>query len=61
MPIEKPKPMIVGGPVVIVIDIQKSSFMSNLHANPDLEFMPDSAERYGRSRAVIDAARPEYR
>jgi len=57
MSIEKPKPMIVGRPVVIVIDIQKSSFMSNPNANPDLMFMPDSAERYGRSRAVVDGAR----
>lgn len=57
MSIEKPQPMIVGRPVVIVIDMQKGSFMANPNPNPNLEFMSDSVERYLRSRVVVDAAR----
>ncbi len=56
MSIDKPKPMIVGRPVVIVIDIQKSSF-GDPQNFPNLELMADSVERYSRARAVVDAAR----
>lgn len=51
-----PKPMIVGRPVVISVDIQKGGFMPR----PDtsrLEFMPDAVERMWRAKSVIDAAR----
>lgn len=57
MSIVKPKPMIVGRPVVVVIDLQKGSFMPNPNPNPNLALMPDTVERYLRSRVVVDAAR----
>jgi nicotinamidase-related amidase len=50
------KPMIVGQPVVISVDIQKGGFMPR----PDtsrLEFMDDAVERMWRAKSVIDAAR----
>ncbi|GHA13618.1 cysteine hydrolase [Devosia pacifica] len=50
------KPMIVGRPVVISVDIQKGGFMTR----PDtsrLEFMSDGIERMWRAKTVIDAAR----
>jgi len=53
---KKPRDMIVGRPVLLVVDIQKGSFMPR---RPDsmLEFMPDSEARCRRARTVVDAAR----
>ncbi|MFE0758398.1 cysteine hydrolase family protein [Inquilinus sp. NPDC058860] len=53
---KKPRDMIVGRPVLLVVDIQKGSFMPR---RPDsmLEHMPDSETRCRRARTVVDAAR----
>ncbi len=51
-----PKPMIVGRPVVISVDIQKGGFMLRPESSR-LEFMPDAVERMWRAKRVIDAAR----
>jgi biuret amidohydrolase len=51
-----PKPMIVGQPVLIVIDIQKGGFMPR-PTSSRLEFMPDAVERMWRAKTVVDAAR----
>ena len=50
------KPMIVGKPVLVVVDIQKSGFMPR-PTTSRLPFMADTAERYWRAKTVIDAAR----
>ena len=50
------KPMIVGQPVLISVDIQKGGFMPR-PASSRLEFMPDAVERMWRAKRVIDAAR----
>lgn len=51
-----PKPMIVGKPVVIVVDIVKGSFLPPPPTSR-LAFMPDTAERYTRAGSVVAAAR----
>lgn len=51
-----PKPMIVGKPVLIVVDIQKNGFLPR-PSTSRLAFMPDATERYWRAKRVIDAAR----
>lgn len=51
-----PKPMIVGKPTLIVVDIQKSGFMPRPKTSR-LEFMGDHIERNWRAKTVIDAAR----
>lgn len=51
-----PKPMIVGQPVVISVDISKGSFMAR-PATSRLEFMADATERMHQAKRVIDAAR----
>ena len=51
-----PREMIVGQPVLIVIDIQESCFMP-MPANEGLALMPGYGERMRRVRPVIDAAR----
>jgi len=50
------KPMIVGQPVLIVVDIQKQSFVRTKPTSR-LEFMPDSVDRCLRAKTVVDAAR----
>lgn len=50
------KPMIVGQPALIVVDIQKGGFAPRPPSSR-LEFMPDAVERYTRARTVVDAAR----
>lgn len=52
----KPFEMIVGRPVVVVIDIQKGSYL-DIPAGSRLEFMPDRIERLHRTRGIVDAAR----
>ncbi|MBO3761490.1 isochorismatase family cysteine hydrolase [Ciceribacter sp. L1K22] len=51
-----PKPMIVGKPTLVVVDIQKSGFMPR-PATSRLAFMGDHIERNYRAKTVIDAAR----
>ena len=48
--------MIVGKPVVLVIDIQKGSFHDK-KTTSRLEFMPDRVERLHRAKKLVDAAR----
>lgn len=48
--------MIVGRPVVLVIDIQIGAFFPPVPGGR-LPLLPDSAQRYQRARTVIDAAR----
>ncbi|MBO3761495.1 isochorismatase family cysteine hydrolase [Ciceribacter sp. L1K22] len=50
---KKQNPMIVGQPVLIVVDIQKSAFEDD----GAIPLMPGMIERMRRARAVIDAAR----
>lgn len=50
------KPIIVGKPAIVVVDIQKNGFVSD-PANERLPFMSDTAERFLRAKTVIDAAR----
>ena len=52
---EAPRDLIVGRPVLLVIDIQKGSF----HAGEDrgIPHMPGYAERVGGARVLIDKAR----
>ncbi|MEM9199127.1 MAG: isochorismatase family cysteine hydrolase [Pseudomonadota bacterium] len=49
------QPMIVGQPVVLVIDIQKSAFLDQVEKG--IPTMPGSRENMYRARKVIDAAR----
>ena len=51
---KKENPIVVGQPVLIVVDIQKSAFEDGSHG---IALMPGMAERMTRARAVIDAAR----
>lgn len=51
-----PKPMIVGKPALVVVDIQKSGFMPR-PTTSRLEFMGDHIERNMLAKKVIDAAR----
>ena len=53
---KQPKPMIVGRPVLLVIDIQKGCFLPR-RATTTLDLMDDSATRYRRARVLVDAAR----
>lgn len=55
-PRKQPKPMIVGRPVLLVIDIQKGCFLPR-RATTTLDLMDDSATRYRRARLLVDAAR----
>lgn len=50
------KPMIVGQPVLIVVDISKGSFMERPKTSR-LDFMADAVDRYQRARDVVAAAR----
>lgn len=52
----KAREMIVGQPVLLVIDVQKGSFMPGT-ASERLPLMPDQLERMHRVRTVVDAAR----
>lgn len=51
-----PKPMIVGRPVLLVIDVQKGSF-AEWEPSERLPMLPDRIERMHRVRQVVDAAR----
>jgi len=48
--------MLVGKPVVLVIDIQKGAFFAPPPGGR-LPLLPDFAERFHRARTVVDAAR----
>lgn len=50
---KKQTPMIVGQPVLVVVDIQKAAF----HDDGSIPLMPGMVERMRRARGVIDAAR----
>lgn len=50
------QPMIVGQPVLVVIDVQKGSFM-DWPASERLPMLPDRVERMHRVRPLVDAAR----
>ena len=54
-PNKSPRLMIEGNPALIVIDIQKGSFLSG--SNSGIPHMEDNVERLRRARSVIDAAR----
>ncbi|MCC2978309.1 cysteine hydrolase [Sphingomonas sp. PL-96] len=51
-----PKPLIVGRPVLVVIDVQKGSF-ADWEESERLPMLPDRVERMYRVRSVVDAAR----
>lgn len=55
-PVKIPKPMIVGRPVLLVIDVQKGSF-AEWKASERLPMLPDRLERMYRVRTVVDVAR----
>ncbi len=55
-PVKQPKPMIVGRPVLVVIDVQKGSF-TDWEPSERLPMLPDRIERMHRVRPVVDAAR----
>jgi nicotinamidase-related amidase len=55
-PTKSPKPIIVGQPVLLVIDVQKGS-MAEWEASERLPMLPDRLERMLRVRGVVDAAR----
>ena len=48
------QPMIVGNPVLIVIDIQKSAFLSDYDGG--IPHMPSFYENQARARGMVDAA-----
>ncbi|MFT4076745.1 MAG: isochorismatase family cysteine hydrolase [Asticcacaulis sp.] len=50
------QPMIVGTPVLVVIDVQKGAFLP-WEPTERLPLLPDSVERMYRVRTVVDAAR----
>lgn len=50
------QPMIVGTPVLVVIDVQKGAFLP-WEPTERLPLLPDSIERMHRVRTVVDAAR----
>lgn len=54
--IKKPNPLLIGNPVLLVIDIQKGCFLP-YKSTSTMPFMPDSRERYARARSIVDAAR----
>lgn len=49
------QPLLVGNPVLLVIDIQKSSFLDNYDGG--IPKMPNHRQALARARTVIDAAR----
>jgi nicotinamidase-related amidase len=56
----KPKPtrdLLVGNAVLLVIDIQKSTFAPIPDAERSIAHMPDYADRMARARVAIDKAR----
>ncbi|OCR23121.1 cysteine hydrolase [Pseudomonas syringae] len=53
---KKNNPIIVGNPVLLVIDIQKGCFLERSTPST-LEFMEGDRDNYQRARTVIDAAR----
>lgn len=55
-PKKEPKPIIVGQPVLVVIDVQKGSFAA-WAPSERLPLLPDRLERMGRVRSLVDAAR----
>ncbi len=55
-PTKTPKPMIVGRPVLLVIDVQKGS-LAKWEETERLPMLPDRVERMLRVRGVVDAAR----
>ncbi|CAN5409492.1 N/A [soil metagenome] len=55
-PRKTPRPMIVGRPVLLVIDVQKGSF-AHWEESERLPMLPDRIERMQRVRPVVDAAR----
>jgi len=55
-PQKTPKPIIVGQPVLLVIDVQKGSFAA-WAPSERLPLLPDRLERMRRVRGVVDAAR----
>lgn len=55
-PRKTPKPIIVGQPVLLVIDVQKGSF-AEWAPSERLPLLPDRVERMHRVRPVVDAAR----
>jgi nicotinamidase-related amidase len=50
------QPMIVGTPVLVVIDVQKGAFLP-WEPTERLPLLPDCVERMHRVRSVVDAAR----
>lgn len=54
--VKKNNPIIVGNPVLLVVDIQKGSFLPRSKSST-IEFMSDEVERYSRARTLVDAAR----
>lgn len=50
------RPMIVGQPVLVVIDVQKGAFMP-WEPTERLPLLPDRVERMHRVRTLVDAAR----
>lgn len=55
-PDKKPQPLIVGRPVLLVIDVQKGSF-ADWKPSARLPMLPDRLDRMMRVRGVVDAAR----
>lgn len=55
-PEKTPKPLIVGQPVLVVIDVQQGSF-SDWEPTERLPLLPDRVERMRRVRTIVDAAR----
>ncbi len=54
----KPRKLIEGNPALVVIDIQKGSFLPG--ANSGIPHMEDNVKRLKRAREVIDAARTAH-
>ena len=55
-PQKEPRPLIVGRPVLLVIDVQKGSY-SEWAPSERLPLLPDRMERTHRIRPLVDAAR----
>ena len=55
-PEKTPKPLIVGRPVLVVIDVQKGSF-KEWAPSERLPMLPDRLERVHRVRTIVDGAR----
>ncbi len=56
-PSRKPKALIEGKPALIVVDIQKGTFLDRRTTDRAIPHMPDYAERMLAARALIDKAR----